>query len=45
LIRFLWLGPLLMALGGLFAVSDRRYRLAVRESKVPSRSAAATESP
>jgi cytochrome c-type biogenesis protein CcmF len=44
LIRFLWLGPLLMALGGIFALSDRRYRLAVRESRVPSRSAAATDS-
>jgi len=40
LIRFLWLGPLLMALGGIFAVLDRRYRLAVRESTVPSRAAA-----
>jgi len=44
LIRFLWLGPLLMALGGIFAVSDRRYRLAARESTVASRSAAATGS-
>jgi len=25
-ILFLWLGPLLMALGGFLAVSDRRYR-------------------
>jgi cytochrome c-type biogenesis protein CcmF len=41
LIRFLWLGPLLMALGGIFTVLDRRYRLAIRESTVPSRSAAA----
>jgi len=31
LIRFLWLGALLMALGGLIAVTDRRYRLPVRE--------------
>ena len=45
LIRFLWLGPLLMALGGIFAVLDRRYRLAMRASTVPSRSAAATGSP
>jgi len=44
LIRFLWLGPLLMALGGIFAVLDRRYRLAARASTVPSRSAAATGS-
>jgi cytochrome c-type biogenesis protein CcmF len=26
LIRWIWLGPLLMALGGLLAASDRRYR-------------------
>ncbi len=26
-IRWIWLGPLLMALGGLLAASDRRYRL------------------
>jgi len=45
LIRFLWLGPLLMALGGIFTVLDRRYRLAMRASTVPSRSAAATGSP
>ena len=30
LIRFLWLGTLLMALGGVLAVTDRRYRLPVR---------------
>ena len=29
LIRFIWLGALIMALGGLIAVSDRRYRSAV----------------
>jgi len=28
MIAFLWLGPLLMALGGFIAISDRRYRLA-----------------
>ncbi len=32
LIRFIWAGALLMALGGLVAVSDRRYRLAARSS-------------
>jgi cytochrome c-type biogenesis protein CcmF len=37
LIRFLWLGPLLMAIGGLLAISDRRYRLAARESAAASR--------
>ncbi len=31
LIRFIWAGALLMALGGLVAVSDRRYRLAARD--------------
>jgi cytochrome c-type biogenesis protein CcmF len=30
LIRFLWLGSLLMAVGGLVAITDRRYRLPVR---------------
>ncbi len=30
LIRFLWLGTLLMALGGILAVTDRRYRLPAR---------------
>jgi cytochrome c-type biogenesis protein CcmF len=37
LIRFLWLGALLMALGGLLAVSDRRYRAVARESAAASR--------
>ena len=32
LIRFLWLGSLLMVIGGLFAITDRRYRLPVRET-------------
>jgi len=36
LIRFLWVGSLLMALGGILAMSDRRYRLATRRSTVPS---------
>ena len=31
LIRFIWLGALVMALGGLIAVSDRRYRVKVRK--------------
>ena len=26
LVRFIWLGALIMALGGLLAISDRRYR-------------------
>ena len=29
-VRWIWLGPLLMALGGLVAASDRRYRLLAR---------------
>jgi len=33
LIRFIWLGALIMALGGLVAVSDRRYRVNVREKE------------
>ena len=37
LIRFIWLGSLIMALGGLIAVSDRRYRVNVRK-KVPAAS-------
>jgi len=40
LIRFLWTGALLMAIGGILAMSDRRYRLAVRESTVPARNPA-----
>ena len=31
LIRFIWLGALIMALGGLIAISDRRYRSTARE--------------
>ena len=31
LVRWIWLGPLLMGIGGLLAASDRRYRLKVRE--------------
>ncbi len=31
LIRFIWLGCLIMALGGMIAASDRRYRLRARE--------------
>jgi cytochrome c-type biogenesis protein CcmF len=43
LIRFIWLGALVMALGGLIAVSDRRYRVNVREkSAVTSDGAEAT---
>ena len=41
MIRFIWLGALVMALGGLIATSDKRYRVAARvPSKAPE---AATE--
>jgi cytochrome c-type biogenesis protein CcmF len=30
-VRWIWLGGILMALGGLLAISDRRYRMAVRK--------------
>jgi cytochrome c-type biogenesis protein CcmF len=33
MIRFIWLGALVMALGGLVAASDRRYRLATAKSR------------
>ena len=32
MIRFIWLGCLVMALGGLIAASDRRYRTVTAES-------------
>jgi cytochrome c-type biogenesis protein CcmF len=31
-VRWIWLGALVMAAGGLLAVSDRRYRLTLRKS-------------
>jgi cytochrome c-type biogenesis protein CcmF len=41
-IRWIWLGALIMALGGLIAATDRRYRLAVRAAaRVPGGSATA----
>src|SRR5690606_15114884 len=37
LIRFVWLGAIVMALGGLLAATDRRYRQPVRETaRVPA---------
>jgi cytochrome c-type biogenesis protein CcmF len=33
MIRFIWLGALVMALGGANAASDRRYRLRVKEAE------------
>jgi cytochrome c-type biogenesis protein CcmF len=38
---WIWCGCLLMALGGLFALSDRRYRIAVRQSREPGGDAVA----
>ncbi len=42
MIRFIWLGTLLMALGGLIAAGDRRYRAVVA---APSRAPTATTEP
>jgi cytochrome c-type biogenesis protein CcmF len=33
MIRFLWYGAIVMALGGLLAATDRRYRQRAKESK------------
>ncbi len=41
LVRFIWLGALIMAFGGLLAASDRRYR--TRARAVEAVDAAATE--
>ncbi len=40
-VDWIWGGALLMALGGLLAVSDRRYRLAVRSKKAAAAAVAA----
>jgi cytochrome c-type biogenesis protein CcmF len=40
LVRYIWLGALLMAFGGLVAVSDRRYRAARATEDVPATGAA-----
>ena len=41
-IRWIWLGAVIMAIGGLTAATDRRYRLAVRQAaRLPKGSAAA----
>ena len=34
-IDWIWMGAFLMALGGFLAVSDRRYRLAVKRKAMP----------
>ncbi len=43
-IRFIWLGTLIMALGGLLAATDRRYRTATQTSRAVSAPQPATES-
>jgi len=41
-IRWIWLGAVIMAIGGLLAATDRRYRLAVRQAaRIPKGSAPA----
>ena len=40
-VRWIWLGGVLMALGGILAVTDRRYRTYARKAKVPAGAAAA----
>ena len=42
LIGFLWLGSGLMALGGLIAITDRRYRVAREAQREPARARTAT---
>ena len=42
LIGFLWLGSGLMALGGLIAITDRRYRVAREAQRAPARAQTAT---
>jgi cytochrome c-type biogenesis protein CcmF len=42
-VRWIWLGAVLMAIGGLLAVSDRRYRTARRRVELPESGAAAVK--
>jgi cytochrome c-type biogenesis protein CcmF len=42
MIRFIWLGCLVMALGGLIAASDRRYRMVAAESPASGKAVAET---
>ena len=42
MIRYIWLGAIIMALGGIIAISDRRYRL--KASKTSKVSGTAAES-
>jgi cytochrome c-type biogenesis protein CcmF len=34
MVRFIWIGALVMAIGGVFAITDRRYRVTLRERAV-----------
>jgi cytochrome c-type biogenesis protein CcmF len=36
-VQWLWIGPLLMALGGILAATDRRYRVVARQDSLPIR--------
>ena len=36
LVRWIWLGPLMMAIGGLLAAGDRRYRPSTRTARAPA---------
>jgi cytochrome c-type biogenesis protein CcmF len=40
-VRWIWLGAIFMSLGGILAMTDRRYRTARRTAEVPSGAAAA----
>jgi cytochrome c-type biogenesis protein CcmF len=44
-IDWIWAGALLMALGGFVAVSDRRYRLAVRRAAAPAAAGSGAAAP
>jgi cytochrome c-type biogenesis protein CcmF len=40
-VRWIWLGSILMGIGGILAVTDRRYRTARKTAKVPAGATAA----
>jgi cytochrome c-type biogenesis protein CcmF len=44
MLRFIWLGTLVMAFGGLLAATDRRYRLVTREARSTAGTQPAAES-
>jgi cytochrome c-type biogenesis protein CcmF len=43
LVRFIWLGAVIMAFGGMLAMTDRRYRVAAHQGEAVSASAGATQ--